>query len=197
MASKHGLKTKMQQAIRKRRAAPRPKPLELGEVSRGRRTQLTEGHQDVLQNIEFSIADLSLGNPELDDLIVHQTLRASMLHSDPAEPLAHQLYVRLEMARSMRDDVEPEVWHDALRVVAESVRTHSSLAPGEQGYLEFILPYLAPALDLADGSTEIDAELEDDPADDADYRVIEGYVVRTRVDSFDPTRNLLPPPAEK
>lgn len=61
----------------------------------------------------------------------------------------------------MRDDVAPEVWQDALRVVDQSVRDHSSLRRGDRSYLEFVQPYVLPI----------------QPAgDDDDYDVVEGRV---------------------
>jgi len=41
-------------------------------------------------------------------------------------------------ARELRLDVPDGVWNSCLKVVLESVQTHSGLRPGECQYLEFI-----------------------------------------------------------
>jgi len=146
MAGKNSLSNKIQQSIRKRQAAPRPQPVELGDVSPGRWKEVTRQFPDVLQNIEVSLADCWQMEPAIDDALVHHSLRAAMLRSRPDDINARMIFVRLEMMRAFREDIAPADWHDALRVVAESVRTHSQLAPGERNYLLFVAPFVAPAL---------------------------------------------------
>lgn len=160
MAGKNSLSKKIQQAIRKRQIAPRPQPVELGDVSPARWQEITRQLPDVLQNIEVTLADCWHMEPELDDALVHHSLRAAMLRSRPEDVNARMIFVRLEMMRSLREDVDPADWHDALRVVDESVRTHSTLAPGECNYLLFIAPFVAPALGIYDDARRADTATE-------------------------------------
>lgn len=55
---------------------------------------------------------------------------------------ADSLYEALRMMRAMREDVSDGVWRDGLRVVMSSVRNHSTMAPGDKGYLRFISSFL-------------------------------------------------------
>jgi hypothetical protein len=52
-------------------------------------------------------------------------------------------------------EIEDDLWLDSLRVVAESVRTHSSLRRGASEYLEFVLPFLNPRLGAGRKSIQV------------------------------------------
>lgn len=164
MAGKQGLQQRIRSEIRKRQEEPRPQAVPTGNVRRDRWDQITRSHEDVLQNIEFTLVDSWRLNDEIDDYAVHLALIAAMRDDPPQSRLAHDIFIRLAMIRAIREDVAPDVWLDALRVVDQSVRNHSSLRPGDHSYLAFILPYVAPALGAADA---ID-----------DYQIIEGRVNR-------------------
>jgi len=165
MAGKQGLQNRLRQEVRRRQKQVRPQPIETGDVRRDRWHEITNGHFDLLQNIEFSLVAAWRELPELDDRRFHHGLKAAMLRSRPDDPLAQEVYDRLQIAELARSDIEPELWHDALRVVAESVRTHSTLRQGDRSYLAFVAPYVAPAMEVGE---EV-----------AEYKVIEGRVLRT------------------
>jgi hypothetical protein len=168
MAGKQGLQNRLRQEIRRRQKEVRPQPIETGDVRRDRWHEITDRHFDVLQNIEFALVAAWRELLELDDRRIHQGLKAAMLRSRPDDPLAQEVYDRLQIAELGRSDVESDLWHDALRVVAESVRTHSSLRSSDRSYLAFVAPYVAPAIGV--GEEEL-----------ADYEVIEGRVTRSDV----------------
>jgi hypothetical protein len=64
--------------------------------------------------------------------------------------------------RSELNDTDGELWLDALRVVDQSVRDHSSLRHRDRSYLSFVLAVFA---------TEAGES-------DSDYEIIEGRVSR-------------------
>ncbi len=43
----------------------------------------------------------------------------------------------LRAMRENREDITDDVWREALHVVADSVKRHSELRPGETSYLSF------------------------------------------------------------
>jgi hypothetical protein len=145
VAGKQGIQSRIRREILRRQKQVRPKAVETGNVRRDRWYEITHSHADVLQNIEFAIVAAWKELPAIDDLQIHQGLKAVMLNDPPADSLALEVFTRVEMMRLTRADVEPELWHDALRVVDQSVRDHSSLKHGDQTYLEFVTPYIAPA----------------------------------------------------
>jgi hypothetical protein len=160
MAGKQGLQQRLKAEIRKRQAQPRPQAVPTGNVRRDQWDEITRSHEDLLQNIEFTLVGCWQERDDIDDYTLHVALKGVMREDPPQNALAEYVFVRLMTIRTLREDVEPELWLDALRVVDQSVRDRSSLRPGDCSYLEFVLPYVAPALgDL-----------------DADYRVIEGRV---------------------
>ena len=60
----------------------------------------------------------------------------------PEEPRARDVLARLKSVRELRADVAPETWQDGLRVVADSVRNHSTLRPGDVGHLTFVSSFV-------------------------------------------------------
>ncbi len=161
MAGKRGLQQRLKEEIRKRQARPRPRAVPTGDVRRDRWDEITRNHQDVLQNIEATLVNCWREAQGLDDYWVHVALVAAMRDDSPDHPAAWYVYWRLKAVRERRD-VPPDVWLDALRVVDQSVRDHSSLRHGNRSYLSFIVAFLAAALD--------DANAADD------YRIIEGRI---------------------
>ena len=69
-------------------------------------------------------------------------LRACQSGATPTESLVAEIVNDLAAIRGLRTDVSDTVWQDALRVVDDSVRLHSSLKPGEKSYLNFVSPYV-------------------------------------------------------
>jgi hypothetical protein len=104
--------------------------------------QVSRDHLDVLQNIESTLASRYREDPAMDDRTADAALRASLAGTQPDEPRAAALVAALQAIREFHEDITDEVWYKALRVVEDSVRTHSSLAPGDTGYFEFIKPYI-------------------------------------------------------
>jgi hypothetical protein len=98
-------------------------------------------HLDVLQNIEFTLVQEARNDPKIDDATIDQALGNCLDQTNlPAD--ADSRVVRLCFMRDVREDVSDELWRAGLRTVRKSVRTHSSLAPGDTGYLDFVRPYV-------------------------------------------------------
>lgn len=168
MASKNGLHARIRQAIRKRQEKPRPQPIQTGNVRRDRWEEITRGHPEVLHVIESTILRSWSVVPGVDDYWAHMGLIGAMRDDPPDHPCSWDVYWRLQQARELRDDVPAEIWLDALRVVDQSVRDHSSLQHGDRSYLAFILQYVEAAVGSAD--------------DGEDYRIIEGRVEGSELD---------------
>lgn len=162
MASKRGLQQRMKDEIRKRQARPRPQTIATGNVRRDRWEEITRNHMDVLQTIEATLVNCWREAEGVDDQWIHAALVATMRGDSPDHPTAWYVHWALKAARERRSDVAADLWLDALRVVAQSVRDHSSLRHGDRSYLGFILAFVVPAPGDADG--------EDD------YRIIEGRI---------------------
>jgi hypothetical protein len=106
---------------------------------------MTRDHIDVLQNIESTLVRESRNDPRIDDVTIDQALGSCIDQtelSDHADPRLVHLCKMLETLRTLREDVTDELWLAGLRTVRKSVRTHSSLAPGDTGYLNFVRPYV-------------------------------------------------------
>jgi hypothetical protein len=103
---------------------------------------MSRDHFDVLQNIEFTLVRRWREDREIDDSVVSAALRASLKNVTAEQPLVAGLVEDLKSVREMRADVSADVWHDALRVVDDSVHNHSQLRPGETSYLSFASRYL-------------------------------------------------------
>ncbi len=106
-------------------------------------TQMTRDHVDVLQNIEFSIVRTCKRDGEIDDKIIASALKSAIADSEPAGELAGMVVEGLGQLREKRSDVEGNVWTKGLKVVLESVHTHSELRPGDKDYLDFIRNFVA------------------------------------------------------
>lgn len=105
--------------------------------------RMSRNHIDVLQNIESIILLAADKYSEIDDCAVHQALE-SILHNQLPETAASLLvFGSLRGIREIRNDVDDELWRDGIRVVKDSVQTHSTLAPGETHYLDFASPFVS------------------------------------------------------
>ena len=160
MAGKRGLQQRMQAEIRKRRDKPRPQSVPTGNVRSDRWDEITRHHFDLLHDIEFALVDCWRLIEGIDDHWVHVGLVSTMRDDPPDHPTPYVVFARLKELRMQHDDLDAELWLDALRVVDQSVRDHSSLRHGHRSYLSFILAFL-----------RADA-LESRP----DYEIIEGRV---------------------
>lgn len=106
--------------------------------------RVTRDNIDLLQNIEFALADCYREDQVgmIDDVAVMKTLRQSLLSMVPDDPTGALLAEALGAVREFRAGVPDEVWNDAVRVVMASVHNHSSLAPGDTAYLDFMEPFV-------------------------------------------------------
>jgi hypothetical protein len=104
--------------------------------------RMADEHEDVLQNIEFAIVNAHKNDPGIDDAIAHEALRAALHGEEPSDPRAADLLEALDVMREFRQDVDDDVWDKALRVIDDSVRRHSQLAPGETSYLSFVRQFV-------------------------------------------------------
>ena len=111
----------------------------------GRRSlfdKMVHNHQDILQNIEFTIISEYRQDGGIDDRIVAEALKAFILNTEPQDKSVDRLKQILGSARRLRDDVSDDLWRDGLRVVLRSVHDHSDLEPGSTHYLDFINEFI-------------------------------------------------------
>jgi hypothetical protein len=106
---------------------------------------MSRDHLDVLQNIESSLVKSAREDDRIDDRTVDEALGLALRGKEPgedADPLAVSVSDLLESMRADREDVPDNVWQAGLKTVRDSVRRHSTLAPGEKRYLRFVEPYV-------------------------------------------------------
>ncbi len=102
-------------------------------------------HLDVLQNIEFTLVNHAREEPEIDDRILDEALTMALRGAEPGEDTEEFVVELLEMLEAMRDlrsDVPDNIWQGGLKTVRDSVRRHSTLAPGEKAYIRFVEKYI-------------------------------------------------------
>lgn len=103
---------------------------------------VSERYTDVLQNIEMIVITASRDNNAVTDCEAADALRALLYTKENSNPLANQIADDLRSLRELRTELTDAVWKACLRVVLDSVNTHSSLTPGAKGYLNFISDFL-------------------------------------------------------
>ena len=108
----------------------------------GRMKRMAREHEDVLQNIEFALVNGHRDDPDVDDHAVVEALQASLTDVPHDDPRVDGLAMALRAMRQFREDIDDATWIQALRVVADSVRRHSELRPGETSYLSFVSDYV-------------------------------------------------------
>ena len=131
---------------RRREQRPAPMALEVKPASMGLQHTMVSHHEDLLQNIEFSVLQAynQDDSGQIDDRAVMNGYRNAILGVAPDDPPAGRVVRSVAMARFMREgfpDIGPiddGLWRDALRVLMRSVKTHSQFRPGETSYLDFI-----------------------------------------------------------
>jgi hypothetical protein len=114
-------------------------------MTKGAVKHMERDHIDLLQNIEFALVTQARTDPTIDDAIIDQAIRACIGRAellDGSDSRVASLYANLNSIRSLREDVSDEIWDAGLRKIQKSVRLHSSLAPGETRYLDFVRPYV-------------------------------------------------------
>ena len=128
---------------RRRRNAPPILPATRKSNGMKLLNRMSRDHVDLLQNIESAILSAADEHSHIDDCVVHEALE-SILHDQPPETASSLLVLRsLREIREFRNDVDDELWRDGIRVVKDSVQTHSTLAPGETHYLDFVSPFVS------------------------------------------------------
>jgi len=159
MAGKRGLTQRLQAEIRRRRERPRPHAVPTGDVRSDRREEITHNHANLLFDIESLLVDCWRQIEGIDDHWTHVGLVAAMRDDPPDHPTPCVVFDALKGMRSLREEIDSEVWLDALRVVDQSLRTRSSLRHGDCSYLSFATAFLAEAAGMR-----------------SDYKIIEGRV---------------------
>ena len=77
----------------------------------------------------------------IDDRAVLDGYRKAILGLEPDNSPSGLVVFTIANARAMRESIgslDDALWHDALRVLMRSVKTHSELRPGETSYLDFV-----------------------------------------------------------
>jgi len=104
--------------------------------------QISENHLDLLQNIEFALISCYRRDDTVDDCILRDVLKAILFKKTYDDIRIQELAAQLQAIREMREDISADIWNDALRVVLDSINTHSSLAPEARGYIDYISPFV-------------------------------------------------------
>jgi hypothetical protein len=106
---------------------------------------MVRDHVDLLQNIEASLIAYASNDASVDDRALEEALgilRRNKENIEDAEPHVQDICLYLDELRTRRADVSDTIWLGALRTVQDSVRRHSSLNPGDKGYIEFVQDYV-------------------------------------------------------
>jgi hypothetical protein len=99
--------------------------------------EMTENHVDVLENIEFVIVSTWREDRRIDDKEVAVALKSLIKEEAAKDEIAGRIIKAIENTRLIRADVSDEIWIKGLKVVLESVYTHSEAEEGDRFYLEF------------------------------------------------------------
>jgi hypothetical protein len=142
--NKDKLRKRLKKKRKQRERRERETPVDLTPASGRQSHRFSRYHLDVLQNIEFSLVTCYREDPhdEIDDAAVMRALRRTLMGETPDASPAGLLMEALAGVRGTREDVSDEVWNTGLRVVMASVDNHSSRAPGEVSYLEFVCQFI-------------------------------------------------------
>jgi hypothetical protein len=100
--------------------------------------RMVQNHPNILFAIESTISGCAGRSTSLDDSDVDAALRACIEGSEPESWNASVLAAALNATRNLLEEIEDELWHNGLQVVAESVAGHSDLRAGQRSYLRFI-----------------------------------------------------------
>lgn len=104
--------------------------------------RMTRDHQDILQNIEFTLVAGYRQDGSIDDRLIAEVLKAAIHDEEPENARAQLLNESLQEMREFRTDVPDNIWLDGLRTVLQSVQRHSNLRPGERNYLDFVSDFI-------------------------------------------------------
>jgi hypothetical protein len=111
-------------------------------MSKPNMKKMTRDHMDVLLNIEFVLVDGYRHESSIDDRIALDALRCMHNAVVPDDPRTFDLVENLIEVEEMRPELPEQVWNECLRVIMESVRTHSTLQQGATGYLNFAAQFI-------------------------------------------------------
>jgi hypothetical protein len=118
------------------------RPYERDENPHARFRKMTRDHADVLQNIEFALVTAWRKNGAIDDRTAALALKAAISGNPPTDSLAAALADDLALARTLRADASDAIWNAGLKVVLESVHTHSDAQAGDDDYLGFASAFI-------------------------------------------------------
>ena len=104
--------------------------------------RMANDHVDVLQNIEFALVSAYRDNEAIDDSVVAEALKISIVGGEAANELTALLVDDISGIREVRLDISDELWEKGLKVVLESVHNHSAIRRGDRSYLNFISEFL-------------------------------------------------------
>lgn len=104
--------------------------------------RMTRDHLDVLQNIESVLISGHRDDRSIDDRTIAQALKAAIRGDWPDDAAVQSLIEALDQMHDVRSDVSDDIWRAGLQTVLQSVRRHSSLKPGERGYLNFVSDFM-------------------------------------------------------
>jgi hypothetical protein len=104
--------------------------------------EMTRHHLDVLESIESSIVTVCGSYSDIDDRIIASAMKTSIAGGEPESFLAAEVIGDLTYVRQTRADVTDDIWTKGLKVVLQSVHTHSDIQPGDREYLNFIRTFV-------------------------------------------------------
>jgi hypothetical protein len=137
------LQKQIEAAVRRRAKQERPQAAEIVklDVTWGQRDAFTQSHATVLLAVESTLVQVSQQDPEVDDAVVEQALRAVIRSRPAADPAADRLaqvlkYQALAYMGSTHG-VEADTWQMALRVIYTSVKNSSDCQAGDRNYLDY------------------------------------------------------------
>ena len=107
------------------------------------RNSIIRRNVDLLQNIEFILCEAGRIDESVDDGIVFDAVIAAIQRRMPDREKSRQVADALSEVRAARPEPgSDKLWRDALCVVAESIKNHSTLDDGDTGYLDFAMMYV-------------------------------------------------------
>ncbi len=111
-------------------------------AAHSRMKRMPRDHADVLQNIEFMLVQAHRGDDQIDDGVLAEAVDASRKRVTPEDPNVLLVVSMVSTVRTMRADVGDETWEKCLKTVADSIRRHSDLRPGQKAYIRFIEKFI-------------------------------------------------------
>ena len=104
--------------------------------------RMVRDHADILQDVESALVNAAKDSAEIDDSIIEQILRHAIQGKPSDAPIVTWAMNLLAAIRQQRSDISDELWSDALRVVYNSLKHHSSCKPGDTSYQRFVSQFV-------------------------------------------------------